>query len=174
MGRRSLSQFEIATVIASFRRCLRRSRNGVLSNDCPFSQRRSNTTNATGTSATARANRSSPSLCAAEPPLQIEEREPPTFLESDDFTVDNQLFLEVPGLIGQFWKLTGDAPQIARENFNALLRCDEAARGYRRICPPNKPLASALMTPGCRSASAHNKPLPHGFGSSAEESQAWT
>ena len=52
--------------------------------------------------------------------MQIEKGEPAIFLEGDNFTVDNQLFLEVPGLIGQLGKLTGDAPQIARENFNAL------------------------------------------------------
>src|ERR1700730_215884 len=59
-------------------------------------------------------------VLAAEPPLQIEEGEPPTFLEGDYFTVDNQVFLKVPGLIGQFRKLPGDAAQIAGENFNPL------------------------------------------------------
>src|SRR6059058_44674 len=62
---------------------------------------------------------------AAEPPLQVEEREPATFLESDDFTVDNQLFVQVPGLICQFWKLPGNAPQIARK-FQLVVHCDEA------------------------------------------------
>ena len=52
--------------------------------------------------------------------MEIEEGEPATFLEGDDFTVDNQLFLQVPGLISQFPKLPGDAPQIAGENFNPL------------------------------------------------------
>src|SRR5437667_6440751 len=57
---------------------------------------------------------------AAEPPLQVEEREPPTFLKSNDFTVDDQFLVQVPRLICQFWKLTGNAPQIAGENFNSL------------------------------------------------------
>ena len=57
---------------------------------------------------------------AAEPLLQIEKRKPAIFLEGDNFTIENQLFLEVPGLIRQLGELTGDAPQITRENVNAL------------------------------------------------------
>ena len=50
--------------------------------------------------------------------MQIEESELAIFLEGDNFTIDNQVLLEVPRLIGQLGKLTGYAPQIARENFN--------------------------------------------------------
>ena len=75
---------------------------------------------------------------SSQPLLQIEEGEFATLLESNNFAVDDQLLLEIPGLICQLWKLLRDTPQIARENLDLLLHCDEAARGCRRICPPNK------------------------------------
>ena len=50
--------------------------------------------------------------------MQIEEVESATLFEGNDFTINNQLLLEVSGLLRQFRKLIGDAPQVTRKNFH--------------------------------------------------------
>src|SRR6266699_656809 len=57
-------------------------------------------------------------ILAAKPPLQIEECEPATLFEGDNFSIENQLLLELPRFRRQFRKLTGDLSQIARKNFH--------------------------------------------------------
>src|SRR5216684_996216 len=38
----------------------------------------------------------------------------------DDFAVEDKIDIELARLLGQFWKLIGDALQIARENLHPL------------------------------------------------------
>ena len=52
--------------------------------------------------------------------MKIEERESATLLEGNDFTIHNELLVELLCLLRQFWKLIGDTPQVARENFHSL------------------------------------------------------
>src|SRR5206468_3824211 len=107
---------------------------------------------------------------APEPPLQIEEGEAATLLIGDDFTVNNHFLLEVPGLICQFRKLPGNAPQIAGENFNSLctamkLRADT----IEFVLQINCGLRSQRWPP--ISVCRVNKPLPHRFGARLRSSK---
>src|SRR5205807_7436627 len=88
---------------------------------------------------------------------QIEEGECTTLLESNNFAVDDQLLLEITGLIDNLGELSCDTPQVARENLDPLrtavelcanavefvLQIDRSWRGRRQFpvspCKFSKP-----------------------------------
>src|SRR5437763_15497903 len=52
--------------------------------------------------------------------MKIEEVYYTTLLERNNFADDDQLLLEITGLIDNLGELTGDTPQVARENLDLL------------------------------------------------------